>query len=98
MPNTLTCVYCGVIFPKDTPLDESQIMSTIHIKHCRKHPMRKAEETISKLKAALSGLVGASTKEELEMMEAVIRSVPAPDADRAATINAIHALLDVAND
>ena len=97
MANTLTCVYCGIVYPEGTPPHGAQIL-TDHIKICEKHPMRKAEETISKLKAALSGLVGASTKKELEMMEAVIRSVPAPDADRAVTINATHALLEVAND
>jgi len=41
---------------------------------------------------ALVGLVGTDTKEELEL-EAAIRILPVPDADRMNTINAIQALL-----
>ena len=47
------------------------------------------------LRVALAGLVGADTVEELETMEAMIRLTPAPDADKAAMTNAIHALLEV---
>lgn len=45
------------------------------------------------LRAALVGLVGADGRAELEQMEAVMRLMPAPAADKAATIDAIHALL-----
>ena len=55
--------------------------------------MRKAEETIFILRRALSELVGASTKEELEKLEVGVRLVPAPMEDKVASINAIHALL-----
>jgi hypothetical protein len=45
------------------------------------------------LRGALIGLVGSSDKEELEVMEATVRLLKAPEADKIATINAIHALL-----
>lgn len=46
-----------------------------------------------RLRAALVGLVGVDTREELEQLEAVMRVVPAPAEDKAKTIDAIHALL-----
>ncbi len=45
------------------------------------------------LRSALVGLVGVDTREELEQLEVVMRLMPAPAADKAATINAIHALI-----
>ena len=93
-PNTLTCVYCGMAYPEGTPPHGARIL-TEHIKVCEKHPMRQAEATISKLRSALEGLVGVSTKEELEKMELILRSVPAPEADKVTSINAIHALLEM---
>jgi len=93
MPKTLTCVYCGMAYPEGTPPHGAQIL-TDHIKVCEKHPMRKAEATISKLRAALVGLIGVSTKDELESMEFVLRSSPAPEADKTAAINAIHVLIE----
>ena len=93
MPNKLTCVYCGMAYPEGTPPYGAQIL-TDHIKICEKHPLRKAEATIFKLRAALVGLIGASKKDELEAMEFSMRSMPAPDADKAVSINAIHALIE----
>ena len=93
MSNTLTCVYCGMAYPEGTPPHGAQIL-TDHIKICEKHPLREAEAKISKLRAALVGLIGASRKGELEAMEFSMRSMPAPDADKAVSINAIHALLE----
>lgn len=46
-----------------------------------------------KLRAALVGLVGVDTREELEQLEGVMRLMPAPAQDKAATIDAIHALI-----
>jgi hypothetical protein len=45
------------------------------------------------LRAALVGLIGVSTREELEQMEAYMRLASTPAADKAASIDAIHALL-----
>ncbi|MDP2704984.1 MAG: hypothetical protein Q8O71_01135 [bacterium] len=90
----LTCVYCGMEYPQDTPAWGSDVL-TEHIKVCGKHPLRKAEATIAKLRAALVGLVGASEKDELEKMEMLIRVAPVPDADKIGMINAIRALVEL---
>ena len=88
----LTCVYCGHEYPQDTPAHGDQTL-TDHIKVCERHPMRKAEADISLLRSALAGLIGADTEGELRQMEATMRVLPAPEADKAVSINAIHALL-----
>ncbi len=89
----LTCVYCGEEYPQDTPTWGDKVL-TEHIKICPKHPLREAELKIEKLRKALIGLVGAEEKEELEEMEVGMRLVPAPESDKIASINAIHALLE----
>ena len=68
-------------------------MLTEHIKVCERHPMRKAEDDIALLRGALVGLIGADGEDDLRQMEATMRMLPAPDADKAVSINAIHALL-----
>lgn len=90
----LTCVYCGMEYPQGTPAHGVQILTDHIIKGCEKHPLRKAEADIAKLRKALVGLVGASERAELEQMEVAMRLLPAPDADKTVSINAIHALLD----
>ena len=45
------------------------------------------------LRAVLVKLVGLDGREELEQMEAAMRLMPAPAEDKAATIDAIHALI-----
>ena len=45
------------------------------------------------LRSALAGLIGADSEDELRQMEIAMRLLPAPDADKAVSINAIHALL-----
>lgn len=87
----LTCVYCGMAYPKGTPTHGAKIL-TDHIKVCEKHPLRKAESDLDKLRKALIGLIGCESAQELDAMEAMIRLMPAPDADKIATINAITAL------
>ncbi len=91
----LTCVYCGMEYPQDTPSWGNEIL-TDHIKICPKHPMREAEGKIIKLRAALIGLVGAESIEELNQMEAIVRSASAPNVDKTAIINAIQALRETA--
>lgn len=49
---------------------------------------------MSKLRKALVGLVGASTKEELLTMEVAFRSAPGIEQDKIDALNAIHALLE----
>ena len=87
-PNILTCVYCGMAYPEGTPPHSASIL-TDHIKICEKHPMYK-------LRKALEGLIGASTKEELEAMEVAIRSISSPEQDKIVMLNAIHTLLELA--
>lgn len=89
---TLTCVYCGHEYPQDTPAAGSEVL-TEHIRACSRHPMRKAEADVAMLRAALTDLIGADSEQELRQMEAVMRTMPAPAADKVASINAIHALL-----
>jgi hypothetical protein len=89
----LTCVYCGMEYPQDTPSWGDKIL-TEHIKVCTKHPMRKAENDIKILRKALIGLIGTETKKELTQMELALRQTIAPSADITASINAIHALLE----
>lgn len=55
--------------------------------------MTEEQDAIQILRAALIGLVGVSSHNELEQLEAVMRMMPMPEADRIATLNAIHALL-----
>lgn len=46
-----------------------------------------------RLRAALVGLVGVDGRSELEQLEAAMRLMPAPAEDKAATSDAIHALI-----
>ncbi len=88
---TITCVYCGHAFPAETPAHGAPILRE-HIRTCPQHPMREAEEKISILRRALVGLVGVDGADQLNEMEAIMRLMPAPMADKAASIDAIHAL------
>ena len=85
-------MYCGHRYPQETTSWGNDIL-TEHIRVCPAHPMRKAEADIILLRSALAELVGANTREELELMEIGIRALPAPATDKAVSINAIHALL-----
>ena len=93
--NILTCVYCGKAYPPGTPTHGSQVL-TDHIKICEKHPLYQANQNIKKLRQALIGLLGMETTEELDAMEAVIRSGygGACEQDKTNALNAIHALRD----
>ncbi len=55
--------------------------------------LRKAEQTIALLRSALVGLMGVDGAQELRQMEVAVRHLPAPESDRAVSINAIHALI-----
>ncbi len=88
----LTCVYCGMEYPQETPAWGSEVL-TAHIRTCPKHPMRKAEAEIALLRDALAGLVGVSDKTELEQMEIACLVLHVPTEDKIASLNAIHALL-----
>lgn len=95
--NTLTCVYCGTAYPEGTPPHGSSVL-TDHIKVCTKHPLRAAEAKIAKLRAALVGIIGAASKEDLAEMELATRVALVPECDKVVVINAIHALLETGED
>lgn len=58
-------------------------------------PIENAIAQRNRLRAALVGLVGADGKAELEAMEVFLRNLPATlAADKAVSIDAIHALLE----
>ena len=88
----ITCVFCGQEYPIGTPTHGSAIL-TEHIKVCERHPLRKAESDVAMLRAALVGLIGQDGEQELRIMEAALRALPAPEADKVVSINAIHALI-----
>lgn len=91
--NQITCVYCGQAYPAETPASgEDVAVLTDHIRICEKHPMRKVESERNLLRKALAALVSADTAEELELMEAMIRSMNVPEQDRVTSLNAVHAL------
>lgn len=58
--------------------------------------MTAIEQQRDRLRAALVGLVGAESVRELQEMEVALRMMPAPESDKVAMINAIHALLETA--
>ena len=55
--------------------------------------MSNSIQDVAMMRSALVGLIGADTEAELRQMETIMWTLPMPDADRAASINAIHALL-----
>jgi len=69
----MACAYCGRQYLDGTPTTKRELL-TEHIKICEKHPMREAEQKIDRLRNALAGFIGASTKEELGKMEIILRS------------------------
>lgn len=65
-----------------------------NLNHCIRAKQTLAADR-AMLRRALAQLVGADTVEELQNMEAIMRVAPAPAKDRAAAIDAIHALIEV---
>jgi hypothetical protein len=51
------------------------------------------KKDVAMLRSALVGLIGVETEAELRQMEGALRVLPMPAAERAASIDAIHALL-----
>lgn len=51
-------------------------------------------EKVTLLRNALIALVGESDLKELEQLEVALRSIPAPDHDKVAMINAIRAIIN----
>ena len=83
----LTCVYCGMVYPEGTPPHGSKVL-TDHIKNCEMHPM-------TRIKKALQDLVGASTLEELESMEDILKEFVESDDNARLSLNAVRALIEI---
>lgn len=64
------------------------------VDHLAIHPKFAAEN--KRLRDALAALVGSGDVAELRGMELALRQLPAPDEDKAVTINAIHVLIATA--
>ncbi len=89
--NVLTCAYCGQRYQDGTPTTKHKLLND-HIRECEDHPLRQAEIKIKTLRAALEGVVGASTEEELCAIERLLPTLSASDADKRVSVNAIKAL------
>lgn len=59
---------------------------------------KKLRAQRDQLRAAMVKLVGVDGRVELEQMEVAMRLMPAPAEDKAATVDAIHALLATLED
>lgn len=91
----LTCVYCGHEYPPGTPASGGQAQAlTDHIRACETHPMREVEHRAGRLRNALAGLVGASTRADLEQMRDAMSLLPMDAETREATGHAIDVLLE----
>lgn len=89
--HVLTCIYCGHEYPQDTPAAGHQVL-TEHIHTCIKHPVHQAKQSVALLRAALAGLLGASTIDGLADLEAGMELLPIPKTEKAIMISAIQAL------
>lgn len=65
-----------------------------NLNHCIRAKQKLLDDR-SMLRRALARLVGVDTVEELRNMETIMRAAPAPAQDKAAAIDAIHALIEV---
>jgi len=54
--------------------------------------MSSAEQKVEVLLAALIGVIGVSSPEELDIMEAYMRAAEIPEHDKMISINAINAI------
>lgn len=85
-----------VVMPSETPMPTPDEMTIERLERERdeaRQQLRKAEVDMALLRNALAGMVGASDKAELEQMELAVRVLPAPESDKIASLNVIHALL-----
>lgn len=83
------CPACSEVGSKNSEDYGNALVTIVHAAHA----YSAASDASRRLRAALYGLVGAESADELRMMEAAMRVLPAPAADKAAMLDAIHALL-----
>ena len=89
----VTCAFCGQEYPAGTPTHGASVLGE-HIKTCVSHPIRDVEKKVVTLRSALARLIGTEDVAELRQIESTIRMAQVPDEDKAAAINAIHALIE----
>lgn len=87
------CIVPFAELPREQQAKDFIFRAVVHALRGQGMTAHKAEADIAMLRAALVGLIGADTEAELKQMEATMRLLPAPEADKAVSINAIHALL-----
>lgn len=84
------------VYPDGTPGQPGRtgtnLLNSIQAKLMLEHVL-VSEDGAAMLRSALIGLIGAESEQELRQMEVAMRVLPAPEADKAVSINAIHALL-----
>jgi hypothetical protein len=77
----------------DTRIEEEWIRIAAENAKDASERLAKVVAERDRLRTALVGIVGVDGRAELERMEVVMRTMPAPAEDKARTIDAIHALL-----
>jgi hypothetical protein len=87
------CIVPFANLPREQQSKDFIFRSVVHALRGLGMTVKKAEADIAMLRGALVGLIGADTESELVCMEATMRLLPAPEADKAVSINAIQALL-----
>ncbi|MFA5900599.1 MAG: RyR domain-containing protein [Hyphomicrobium sp.] len=87
------CIVPFAELPREQQAKDFIFRAVVHALRGQGMTAAKADGGIGMLRAALVGLVGADTEAELKQMETAMRLLPAPEADKAVSINAIHALL-----
>lgn len=92
----VTCAFCGEAYPDGTPTSGAEMLAQ-HIRECRKHPMRALEKKAARLRDALTRVVGASSRSELEEMTLGLYLMPDSDDKKAAQF-ALEVLLETAEE
>jgi hypothetical protein len=76
MSEIITCVYCGLAYPVDTPTWGAKILED-HISVCPQHPMSKLLDDYRGLRQALINFVGTEDMVELRKTVDYISSLRA---------------------
>ena len=74
-------------------LSDDTVVTSLHLAQFKQAEIDELRNENARLRSALVGLIGADSEQELRQMEATMRLLPAPEEDKAVSINAIHALL-----
>ena len=89
----MDCGLCKLPIRGDEQYTTDHYQCGAELSQAFRDDIAKLETERDRLRAALVALVGVDGRDELGQMEAVMRLIPAPAEDKAATIDAIHALM-----